>query len=146
MHTVTKNKSYQLKEAVSPTDLAYGFKLLLNPGRSSISIISETGYNIHIELSEKGLSLNTDAENLNIHAGKELNLSADRIILDAQKEICLKSKGNIITTAEKNTVQESKLIHKNVAEDQKIIATLGNVEIKANDDVKVDGERVLLNS
>lgn len=146
MKTATKNKPDQQQETMYCTDLAHGFQLLLNHDGSSVHILNENGYNVQIVLSEKGLSLQTNADNLHVQAGNELRLSAAKITLDAQKEINLKSKGNIITSAAKNTLQESKLIHKNVAEEQKMIATLGNVEIKASDDVKVDGERVLLNS
>src|SRR5690606_1773062 len=143
MEAITKHRT--ATKNIHVKELKHGFKLTISQEGSQINIMNESGQHISIDISEKGLSLHTNAENLHLQANKEINLSAEKIILDAEKEINLKSKGNIITAAEKNTLQESGLVHKNVAEDQKIIANLGSVEVKANDDVKIDGERVLFN-
>ena len=68
MKSATKNKPDQKQETMYSTDLAHGFQLLLNDDGSSVRILNESGYNVQIVLSENGLSLQTNADNLHVQA------------------------------------------------------------------------------
>ena len=67
-----------------------------------------------------GLSLKTDGD---------LALSARRIDLNATEGMSLTTAGDLKTTGRTQT----------------IVADLGDVKLKANDDVRLNGERVLVN-
>ena len=67
-----------------------------------------------------GLSLKTEGD---------LSLSARRIDLNATEGMSLTTAGDLKTTGRSQT----------------IVADLGDVKLKANDDVRVNGERVLVN-
>ena len=67
-----------------------------------------------------GLTLKTDGD---------LALSARRIDLNASEGMSLTTAGDLKTTGRSQT----------------IVADLGDVKVKANDDVRFNGERVLVN-
>ena len=57
----------------------------------------------------------------------------------------IKTAGNLVIEAGKDCLTKIAGTNKSIARIQKLTASLGNVEIKANDDVKLDGESVKLN-
>ena len=91
------------------------------------------------------LILNLNASQLNIAAVEELNLSGKKINIKATEQINVKSKGNLVQQIDKDCLVEVGGTNKMVARIHKITANLGNVELKANDDVRLDGERIKLN-
>ncbi|MEO6819364.1 MAG: hypothetical protein ABI204_06525 [Ginsengibacter sp.] len=98
-----------------------------------------------INIQEKGLIVNLIATELNICSTNELNLSSKKINIEASEQINIKTAGNLVQEVKKDLLTEVGGTNKQIAQIQKITATLGNAEIKANDYVKLDGESVLLN-
>jgi uncharacterized protein (DUF2345 family) len=98
-----------------------------------------------ISIKKEGLIVNVNASQLNINSTDELNLSSKKINIEASEQINIKSEGNLVQQIAKDCLTETAGTNKNIARVQKLTATLGNVEIKANDDLRLDGEKVLLN-
>ncbi len=98
-----------------------------------------------IEVNEQGTSLNINAENINIKAKKDLNLSAENITIKSKKETFIKSEGNLQQYTKGNRTIETQGENIETAKTQYIKAYLGDVKLKANDDIKLNGERVKLN-
>ena len=114
---------------------------------NKIKILAPTGeVQLVINLTPTGLALDINAKEININADEALNLSSKKINLVAAEKINIESNGNLIQQVKKDCLTEVEGTHKLIAQVQKITAILGNVEIKANDDVRINGERVKLNS
>lgn len=100
---------------------------------------------LSISVTEQGLVLNLNALQLNIRALEQLNLSAAKVNIEATEEISLKTGGDFVQTVDKNSHTKVSGDHYHIARVQNIRAELGNVNINANDDVRLNGERVKLN-
>jgi len=98
-----------------------------------------------IEVSDEGTNLNIEAENINIKANKTLHLSGENIDLESKKDLYLKSKGDFNQYVKGNKTIETQGENIETAKTQYIKAYLGDVKLKANDDIKLNGERVKLN-
>ncbi|MGB1308469.1 MAG: hypothetical protein ACPG6B_06140 [Oceanihabitans sp.] len=98
-----------------------------------------------IEVSEEGTNLNIEAENINIKANKTLQLSGENIDIKSKKDLYVKSEGNLNQFVKGNKTIETQGENIETAKTQYIKAYLGDVKLKANDDIKLNGERVKLN-
>jgi hypothetical protein len=83
-----------------------------------------------IRLEPEGPVLEVSAAAVSVQAERELRLGCRRFEVEAEDDIVLRAGGAVHTTGF----------------EQKLEATGGDVHIEANDDVRVDGERVRLNS
>jgi hypothetical protein len=92
---------------------------------------------LSIEITEKGPILRFEGAALRLEVGGDLSISADRLALNARSELALTTQGELRITAQGDLVSEARI--------QTIKAQLGDVNIKANDDVRVNGERVMVN-
>lgn len=90
-----------------------------------------------IEVTEKGPVIKFEGAALTVQAAGDLVVEAERIALAARKELALASGGNLSLHAAGDLTSEARI--------QTIRAQLGNVNVKANDDVRLDGERVMVN-
>lgn len=123
-----------------------GNSLLIDKIKNEIKLINnEDVIQLTIRINSEGLSVNINAKELTINASESLNLSSKKISLNATEQINIKTGGNLVQEVKKDFLSEVGGTNKLIAQVQKIIATLGNAEIKANDDVRLDGERVKLN-
>jgi len=98
-----------------------------------------------IEVSDQGASLNIEAENINLVAAKKLNLSAADINITSNKELHITSEGNLFQQVKGNKTIKTHGENFETAKSHHIKAFLGDVKLSANDDVKLNGERVKLN-
>ena len=98
-----------------------------------------------IEVSNTGATLNIEAENINLTAKKNLNLSAETLNVSSKKELFIKSEGDLNQYVKGNKTIETQGNNIETAKTQHIKAYLGDVKLKANDDIKLNGERVKLN-
>lgn len=92
---------------------------------------------LSIEVSERGPVLRFEGAGLAIKASGDLSLEAKRLSLHAEEALALSTGGDLQLTAAGD-------LH-SVARVQTITAELGDVRVEANDDVRIDGERVLVN-
>ena len=90
-----------------------------------------------IEVSERGPVLRFEGPGLTIRAAGDLSLEAQTLILRADKALNVHTGGDIQIRADGDLHTSARI--------QTITAELGDVAIEANDDVRIDGERVLVN-
>lgn len=102
-------------------------KLLSADGQLTLSIrVTPAGPVLHLEGA--GLMIQTDGD-LAVSAGRVAIHGRDGVAISTGGDVHLHAVGDLHSTARI----------------QNLTADLGNVNLKANDDVKINGERVLVN-
>ncbi|AUX41543.1 uncharacterized protein SOCE26_029630 [Sorangium cellulosum] len=95
-----------------------------------VVLVGATGrMELTLEVTETGARVVIDAEDVALRARRKVAVECDTFEVSARR---IEARAKETATIE--------------AEDASIRATVGDLELRANDDVKVDGERVLLNS
>ncbi len=118
-----------LERATIP--LAHSNMLVVEPGAdgSVLRLIAADGkQTLALRITAAGLELEF-VGGLSLKTDGDLALSARRIDLNATEGMSLTTAGDLTTTGRSQT----------------IVADLGDVKVKANDDVRLNGERVLVN-
>jgi uncharacterized protein (DUF2345 family) len=137
----------EMQTGLSLIKFSSGHTLAVDNITSEIKLLDKNQtLQLVISFNDERLTVNVNASELNISAAEELNLTSKKINIEASEHINIKSKGNLVQQTGKDCLTETAGTNKNIAKIQKLTANLGNVEIKANDDVKLDGESVKLNS
>jgi hypothetical protein len=90
-----------------------------------------------VSVSEDGVSVRVAGASVIIEAAEMLRLEAKQLVLSALRELVVESGG----TAEVRIAGDLAV----AAAAQSLIATEGHVSVRANDDVRLDGERIRLN-
>jgi hypothetical protein len=120
--------------------LVGGQQLVLerNSCRSVLKLISRNG-EIHLSVytTAEGHVLQFDGTHLIIQASGTLAIAADNVAIHGRNGIAITSGADAHIRVARDLHTEARV--------QNIAATLGNVNVKANDDVKLNGERVLMN-
>ncbi len=93
---------------------------------------------VTIELTERGPSVRIEAAELSVASRGKMQLSADSLTLTSDNDLALVAGGDLRLEAKGKLATQ--------AFEQSIVATHGDVAVQANDDVRLDGERVRLNS
>jgi hypothetical protein len=123
-----------------------GISLYLGFNSQKMELIHDNGnIMLTIDLSGNSPIVNICAGSLNIDCENELNLGAKNIKIHSKENISIHSKGDLIENIEGNHFEYTKGDHFDEAKVQNIKAHLGNVNIKANDDVELKGTMILLN-
>ncbi|CAN5898671.1 hypothetical protein BH11BAC4_BH11BAC4_14710 [soil metagenome] len=131
---------------ISTIKFKTGSTLTVDEATGELKVISKNQeLQLMIRVLEEGVIVDIITTELNINATEQLNLSSKKINIDASEQLNIKTGGNLVIEAEKDCLTEITGTNKNIAKIQKLTATLGNVELKANDDIKLDGESVKLN-
>ncbi|HEY0137070.1 MAG TPA: hypothetical protein VGB85_23465 [Nannocystis sp.] len=108
------------------------------PGSDTLELIGRDGRLVlAIEISERGPVLRFEGPALTLRASGELALEARHLTLRADESLALVSGGDLHLVAAGDLHSTARI--------QTITAELGDVKIEANDDVRIDGERVLVN-
>lgn len=139
---VTQSEMKERKENTGSDIITFanGQRLLtdLTPGKETLRLLTTEGkVQMTIRIKKDGSEISLSGDIVKIAAKEKLELESPVINLTATKEICLTSDGDMHQTVKRDSYQKARI--------HNIIADLGNVNIKANDDVKLDGERVKLN-
>lgn len=92
---------------------------------------------LSIEVTDAGPVLRFEGEALQIRAAGALMVEAEDLSLHGRSHLSLTTGGSLDVAAEGDLSSQARV--------QQIRATLGNVNIAANDDVRIDGERVMVN-
>ena len=98
---------------------------------------SEGETSLTIEVTERGTILRFSGAAVTIEAAGSLSIEADRLALHGRSGLSLTSGGDVRILTPADLRSEARI--------QTVTATLGNVNIKANDDVRINGERVMVN-
>ena len=115
------------------------FRLTIERGEqgSVIRLIdARGGIPLRVELGANGPVLHLGS-GLTIAVAGELSFDAQRVAIHGREGIHLHSEGDTLIESEGDLVTR--------AREQLVEARLGDVRVKANDDVKVVGERIRLN-
>lgn len=107
-------------------------------GDDTILKVNATGKTlVSIRVTREGAELILE-DGLQIRTQGNLTLDGDRVTFRAREELRLESEGEVNISAKGDLNTEGRI--------QNIRAKLGNVNVKANDDVKMRAERILLNT
>lgn len=146
LNTANESKTHSVADMEMNLSLFGGFKLLVSKNARHLEVKSDDNQScIQINILQEGLEITCNSSSLKLSATDTVKIAARNIELDASEKLSLHSGGNLITQVKKDTLIEVGGMHKSIAEEQTIVARLGDVAIKANDDIRIDGERVKLN-
>ncbi len=98
-----------------------------------------------ISISDEATTLTIEAENIELKASNKIAIAADVVQITATSEVFMKSQGDLMQTVDGDNMLITQGDKQDVARIQNITSALGDVNIKANDDVKLKGERIKLN-
>lgn len=93
---------------------------------------------LRIVMTPTGPVVELQSLSLVLAAEKDIQLKCDSLEIQTRKDLTIKSGGDIRQAAEGKFETE--------AFSQRIVARRGDIAVKANDDVMMDGERIRLNS
>jgi uncharacterized protein (DUF2345 family) len=124
----------------SVVDLPSGRAVTVEGGASDrITVRNPQGLvELSIRFTAEGPVLSFAAAAIDLTSEGEIRVDCERLSLRARKELTLTSGGDLRESVAGRASLE--------AHDVRIEARRGDVAVKANDDVRLDGERVLLNS
>ena len=124
----------------SALTLASGFSLAVRPGAvESLELKAPDGrVCVRIHLREGGPDVEIEAANLSVAAKGALQLTAKDVSIAASGDFNLHAGGAMTLAAEGAVVLRG--------HDHHLEATHGDIHLDANDDVRVDGERIRLNA
>jgi phage gp45-like len=126
--------------------LDYDLTLIHDTNAHTINIINDTGEtHVCIHYLPNGM-LEITSKRIQIVAEEQLKLAAPHIDIHADKNLRIHSNGYMSTSVAQDALVDIKGQHVHKAHTQQLKSTHGNVEVRANDDVKIDGERIKLNS
>jgi hypothetical protein len=99
-------------------------------GSDAITIYERNGTAaVTVVVTQGAITLSLGGANLEIEVERDLSITAQSLHLTGREAVAIATEGALSTTGRSQT----------------ITSTHGNVEVKANDDVKLEGERILLN-
>lgn len=129
-------------------DLKQGHQLIIE-GQAhcdEVRLTNASGQSIFtITISENGTTLKVAAENIHFSAEKNIKISAEDIEIESAKDTKISTQGDFKRYTKGDTMLLSEGEKLDIAKIQTIKSDLGNVDIVANDDVTLKGERVKLN-
>jgi len=117
-----------------------GNQLVVNAGNENefVQVINSAGeIQITIEMTENGAEIKLTGNTIKIDAKEKFVVESPIVELKAKQQLKLSSDGDMHQEIKRDSFSAARI--------QNITADLGNVNIKANDDVRLDGERVKLN-
>jgi hypothetical protein len=108
------------------------------PAQDVLELLDPQGQpTITIRVSSAGAVVELGARSVTLNVQGDLGIAADNIALHARQSLSLSSAKDMSVNAGETLRQQAKR--------QAITSTLGDIDIRANDDVKVDGERIRMN-
>lgn len=101
-----------------------------NPSDNLVRILGPDGEGVvTIHITPTGVTLRLPGRGASLRIDGDLAIDAERVSIHGRSGVAITSDGDLETRARI----------------QNVTAELGNVNIRANDDVKMDGERILMN-
>ena len=155
--SLSSNDPIVLKDIIQHTEehlrhgikLSWGRQLQLDshdPLGDRITLYNPEGkIELQIVLSEKGPILQFQTADLHIHSIGRIQLECEDFQIHAHHEIKQISEGNFHQQVAGNTSVEVKGDFQTEARMCSLTATRGNINLNANDDIKMKSERILLN-
>jgi hypothetical protein len=148
VHCPEENARPKADQAVSPGPtpeislaLPGGCTLVVRrdaPQCATVSLSTEGAQALQIRVTENGIALTLQGTNLVLQTTGKLCIDADELELRGRSGVTIATPGNIALTAAGRIAAH--------AEEHVVTATLGSIELTANDDVALNGERIRLNT
>lgn len=108
-------------------------------GRDVLRVLTPDGRaGVHITITPQGIALHVAGGDLTLRSDGALNLQAETLALHGKRGVSITSEGDARMEVTGDLTTEARI--------QNIRARLGNVNVTANDDVKLAGERIRLNT
>jgi len=131
-----------MKSMTEPATLALSHGQVLaveaDPAGSILRLSGADGQlTLSIRITPAGPVLHFGGAGLAIQAEGDLAVSARRLVLHGQEGVTVASGGDLTLHADRDLHSKARI--------QNITADLGNVNLKANDDIRLNGERVMVN-
>ncbi len=112
--------------------------VLRRPEADVVQFLSREGeITLSVILTEAGPVLRFSGASLALQASGSLSLEAEHVHLHGRSGVSMSTDGDLIVRAKGDLISEARV--------QTITATLGDVSVSANDDVRLVGERVRMN-
>jgi hypothetical protein len=109
------------------------------PDGDLVRFLSRQGQvTLSVRLTEQGPVLRFEGASLVLQAAGSLSIEAEDLHLHGRNGVSLTTDGELALRATGDLTSEARI--------QTLTATLGNVNVCANDDVKLVGERIRMNS
>lgn len=125
----------------------YSVAIQQQPGGDTLAVHAPDGeLCVSISLTPEGPHVELRACSLNIAAEGDLRLGANRLTIEAASDLTVRAGGDLHQEAGGDVRVAAQGSFRSAAFDQRHEATTGNLELEANDDVSLEGERVRLNS
>lgn len=125
--------------------LQHGYAVRVPQG-DLIELVAPSGeLCLSIRLGAAGPVVEVRAASLKVATQGDIALECDRFAVNARQDIALVSNGGIVHDAHGDLILRSDAEIATEAEGQQHHARRGNIDIRANDDVMLDGERIMLN-
>lgn len=125
-----------------PRDLDHlgpGYQLRYRDSDQTLELYAPNGRMcLHIVLTPEGPRVELHAASLAVRTDRELAIDCERLDLHAARGLSLRTGGDLDLAAAGDLHTE--------AFAQRHLARRGDIQLKANDDVQLDGERIFLNS
>ena len=119
--------------------LPSGYRLDVRADSERLHIVAPDGrLCLTVALGKDGIQVQIDGAALSIESKGSVSLAADRIDLESRSDIRLRAGGDL-------SLEAAGTVHTR-GFSQLIEATRGDVVVDANDDVRVEGERIRLNA
>jgi hypothetical protein len=115
-------------------------KLLVErrPAENTLKLLSRDGQlRLSIKITEEGPVLRFEGPSLTVESSGDLAVNVQRLLLHGREGVAISSGADASVYAVGDLKSEARI--------QDITARLGNVNVKANDDVRLRGERIRLN-
>ena len=127
------------KSASQRIDLAGGQRLLIETSGATtmLNVESAGGTLVQLRITKDGAQIFLD-QSCEIRSKGDITLEGETLTLRARNELKIESAGDASLDIQGNL--------SSTARAQSIRSTLGNVDVKANDDVSLRAERILLNT
>ncbi len=98
-----------------------------------------------VRLTAAGPILEFRGASLELTASKNVSVRCERFVVDATNEVAMSSGGDMRQRAKGDSLVEVAGRSKLAAHSVEVTATTGNLELKASDEIVVEGERIWLN-
>ncbi len=119
-------------------ELKHGYEVQIGTELSLLEVLDPTGQlTLSVRISEEGPVIHISGAQLKVEATEKLSLHSNNIDIHAGELLSIRSEGRIEEEAATGKLS--------MAEEHEVRARLGDIKLKANDDIKLNGERVKLN-
>ena len=143
---IKRNDEIQIRQRV---DLKSGYSVesIESAEKNVVQIKAPDGrICLDIKITPQGPVVEINSVSLKVAAQGDLAFACRNLEISAENRIALRSKGDLVQTAGGDIAVEAQGSIETEAFSQSIKARLGDIELDANDDVMLDGERIRLNS